>query len=172
MLGVVGIDLDICKWGSGIDRGGGVGPVGSAVNALPDAGAAGCDVLSYRGDGGINHVGVGGIDGHLRDGLAVEVAGADEGPGCAGVGAFQYAAAVEGEGRIVGFTGAGVDDVCVTRGNGDRAGGEGGLRVSKRNPGGSTVDGFPDAATCRAGIDHPGIGGIGGERGDTAAASV
>ena len=25
MLGVVGIDLDICKWGSGIDGGGGVG---------------------------------------------------------------------------------------------------------------------------------------------------
>ena len=173
VLGIVAVDLDVGVGRGGAERGGGgVVPGGSPIDAFPDSCSARDDVLSDGGDGGVDDVGVGGIDGDLGDGFLVEGTVALESPGGAAVRALEDAASVEGEKGVVGFAGAGVDNAGVGGGDGDSAGEEGGLGVGEGGPGGSTVNGLPYTAAGGAGVDDVGAGGVGGERGDAAAAAV
>ena len=108
-------------------------------------------------DGDEELVGVARIDGDLRDLLAV--AQAEVGPGFAGVGGFVEAIAGGEIGALEAFAAAGVDDVGIGGGDGERADGSGGLVVEDGVPGTAVVGGLPDAAIADADVEDVGLGG-------------
>src|SRR5258708_6866784 len=112
------------------------------------------------GNGDEKFVGVAGIDGNLRNLLAV--AKAEMCPGLAGISGFVNAIANGEIGAVQSFPAAEVNSVWIGERNRYRADGAGGLVVKERIPCAAEVVRLPYAAIHHADIKHAGLAGNAG----------
>src|SRR5436305_9981102 len=100
-------------------------------------------------------IGIAGIDGELRNLLAV--AQAEVRPGLARVGRFVNAVANRQVRPMQPLTAADIDNIGIGRGYGNRADGAGGLVVKDWLPGATVVVGLPYPAIAHADVKHAGL---------------